>query len=74
MDAPTQGSNEPTQRGLSQGIRAAARGITHKVSGRTKIRGACSHYIRASYRHLSKWTGEFCKSDPSRSNELAQSE
>eukprot|EP00969_Alexandrium_andersonii_P248822 10995886-Alexandrium_andersonii.AAC.1 len=43
-----------------------ARDITHRVSGKTKIRGACNALIRASYRHLTKWIGIFCRNDPSR--------
>eukprot|EP00969_Alexandrium_andersonii_P257440 11381501-Alexandrium_andersonii.AAC.1 len=52
-------------------MRVVARDITHRVSWKTKIRGACNALIRASYRHLTKWIGVFCKNDPSRSVETS---
>eukprot|EP00969_Alexandrium_andersonii_P179872 7950421-Alexandrium_andersonii.AAC.1 len=45
--------------------------MTHKVSGKTTVRGAAYRCIRSSYLHLPKWTAKYCQNDPSRSNDTA---
>eukprot|EP00969_Alexandrium_andersonii_P108158 4772286-Alexandrium_andersonii.AAC.1 len=46
--------------------------MTHKISGKTSMRGAAYRLIRSSYMHMSKWTGQYCYTDPARSNDEAR--
>eukprot|EP00969_Alexandrium_andersonii_P352655 15438144-Alexandrium_andersonii.AAC.1 len=45
--------------------------MTHKVSGRTSVRGATYRLIRSSSLRMSKWTAQYCLNDPMRSNDAA---